>query len=63
MFRALERNGKKLTEQLRRQQDVIDARLAEVKAMPVEEREQRRRRSAEEEAWLTEIADALDYPD
>jgi hypothetical protein len=40
---------------------MIGARLAKIKAQPAGEREKRRRKSAEEDAWLKEIADALDY--
>lgn len=62
VFRALERDGKKLTEEeLALQQGTIDARLAEFKALSPQERQERRRKSAEEDAWLNEIADALDY--
>jgi hypothetical protein len=57
-----EKNGQKLTEEeLQKQEEAIRSYVAKQKAMTAGEREKRRRKSAEEDAWLKEIADALQY--
>src|SRR5262249_20067907 len=60
--RLVEKNGKKLTEEeLRKQEEAIRSYIAKEKVVTAEEREKRSRKAAENDAWLKEIADALDY--
>jgi hypothetical protein len=62
VMRVLERNGRKLTEaELRKQQDLFDAKLAEMRSLSAEEREKRRRRTAQDDSWQKELSEALDY--
>src|SRR5215831_1260383 len=62
----IERDGKGIPEEERRANDqIIAKRLAELKAMTPEQRrkeeEENRKRAAENNAWLNELPDALDY--
>jgi hypothetical protein len=64
--RLLERDGKPLAEEERRKnEETIQKRLAELKAMTPEQlqkmRDERRKKGNDEEAWLKEFPEALDY--
>ena len=66
VFRLLERDGKPIPEEERvKIEEGIQKRLAELQAMTPEQlkqrREQGRRRERDDDAWLKEFPDALDY--
>jgi hypothetical protein len=60
--RLVEKNGKKLSEEeLRKQEEAIRTQVAKEKALTAEEREKRLRKAAENDGWMKEIPDALEY--
>lgn len=60
--RVRERDGQPLSsDESRKQEETIRKRLAEYRSMSLQEQERRKRKEAENMAWVTEIADALDY--
>ena len=64
--RPIERDGKPLPEEERRKnEETLQKRLAELKALTPEQLEQRRaenrKREGDEDAWLKEFPEALDY--
>ncbi|HET8549291.1 MAG TPA: hypothetical protein VFL57_14855 [Bryobacteraceae bacterium] len=64
--RLLERNGKPVSEDERRRiEERIQAHLAELRALPTEERRRRAqeagRKQSDEDAWIAEFPEALDY--
>jgi hypothetical protein len=60
--RVVEKNGKKLSEEeLRKQEEAIRTQVAKEKALTAGEREKRLRKAAEDDGWMKEIADALEY--
>jgi hypothetical protein len=66
VMRLFERNGKALTDEERRAtEDKIQARLSELRGLSPQERLRRnqeaRRKQSQEDAWISEFPEALDY--
>ena len=58
----IQKNGRKLSEEeLRKQEETIRTQIAKEKGLTAEEREKRRLKAAEDDGWMKEIADALEY--